>query len=100
MVFLAYRSLIRVVTDIGYTGLDSKVQLLFIQNTTLLFVLCYNIMYYFIDLENFKTQLRSAVNVREGQGVVLLCGTPMHAGGKVDYSHIFTLLQNSNCLDM
>lgn len=42
-------------------------------------------MYYFIDLDNFKTQPRNAVNVREGQGVVLLCGTPMHSGGKSDY---------------
>ncbi|XP_036447818.1 contactin-3 [Colossoma macropomum] len=29
---------------------------------------------------NFKTQTRSAVSVREGQGVVLLCGTPTYAG--------------------
>ncbi|KAF4078298.1 hypothetical protein AMELA_G00197800 [Ameiurus melas] len=29
---------------------------------------------------NFKTQMRSAVSVREGQGVVLLCGTPIYAG--------------------
>lgn len=35
------------------------------------------------DLDNFKTQsVRSAVNVREGQGVVLLCGPPPHSGGK------------------
>ncbi|XP_056316364.1 LOW QUALITY PROTEIN: contactin-3 [Danio aesculapii] len=34
----------------------------------------------FAYLENFKTQMRSAVNVREGQGVVLLCGTPLHSG--------------------
>lgn len=35
------------------------------------------------DLDNFKTQtVRSAVNVREGQGVVLLCGPPAHSGGK------------------
>uniref|UniRef100_A0A3Q2QUS1 Contactin 3b n=1 Tax=Fundulus heteroclitus TaxID=8078 RepID=A0A3Q2QUS1_FUNHE len=32
-------------------------------------------------LDNFKTQsVRSAVNVREGQGVVLLCGAPPHSG--------------------
>lgn len=48
-------------------------------------------LYNFIDLENFKTQTRSAVNVREGQGVVLLCGTPLHSGGKPDCSHIYTL---------
>uniref|UniRef100_A0A8C2A222 Contactin 3a, tandem duplicate 2 n=1 Tax=Cyprinus carpio TaxID=7962 RepID=A0A8C2A222_CYPCA len=29
---------------------------------------------------NLKTQTRSAVSVREGQGVVLLCGTPSYAG--------------------
>uniref|UniRef100_A0A672NS74 Contactin-3-like n=1 Tax=Sinocyclocheilus grahami TaxID=75366 RepID=A0A672NS74_SINGR len=34
----------------------------------------------FAYLESFKTQTRSAVNVREGQGVVLLCGTPLHSG--------------------
>jgi len=31
---------------------------------------------------NLKTQTKSAVSVREGQGVVLLCGTPSYAGGK------------------
>ncbi|KAM8863962.1 contactin-4 isoform 2-T2 [Spinachia spinachia] len=31
-------------------------------------------------LENFKTQRRSPVRVREGQGVVLLCGPPQHSG--------------------
>ncbi|XP_044066726.1 contactin-4 isoform X3 [Siniperca chuatsi] len=31
-------------------------------------------------LENFKTQRRSPVRVREGQGVVLLCGPPPHSG--------------------
>uniref|UniRef100_A0A8C1HIZ7 Contactin 3b n=1 Tax=Cyprinus carpio carpio TaxID=630221 RepID=A0A8C1HIZ7_CYPCA len=34
----------------------------------------------FAYLESFKMQTRSAVNVREGQGVVLLCGTPLHSG--------------------
>ncbi|XP_012993864.2 contactin-3 [Esox lucius] len=35
----------------------------------------------FAYLDNFKAQTtRSAVNVREGQGVVLLCGPPMHSG--------------------
>ncbi|KAG7478065.1 hypothetical protein MATL_G00076450 [Megalops atlanticus] len=34
----------------------------------------------FAYIENFKTQTRSAVSVREGQGVVLLCGPPMHSG--------------------
>ncbi|KAF7655935.1 hypothetical protein LDENG_00048200 [Lucifuga dentata] len=40
----------------------------------------------FAYLDNFKTQtVRSAVNVREGQGVVLLCGPPTHSGGKLPY---------------
>ncbi|XP_064161414.1 contactin-3 isoform X1 [Anguilla rostrata] len=34
----------------------------------------------FAYIENFKTQTRSAVSVREGQGVVLLCGPPPHSG--------------------
>ncbi|XP_068598948.1 contactin-3 [Brachionichthys hirsutus] len=35
----------------------------------------------FAYLDNFKSQsVRSAVNVREGQGVVLLCGPPAHSG--------------------
>lgn len=34
------------------------------------------------DGENSRTKMRSAVSVREGQGVVLLCGTPPRAGGK------------------
>lgn len=39
------------------------------------------------DLENFKSQTaRSAVNVREGQGVVLLCGPPVNSGGESDTS--------------
>nr|XP_023403778.1 contactin-3 isoform X4 [Loxodonta africana] len=36
----------------------------------------------FAYLENFKTKMRSTVSVREGQGVVLLCGPPPHSGGK------------------
>ncbi|XP_042655605.1 contactin-3 [Tyto alba] len=32
------------------------------------------------DLENSRTKMRSAVSVREGQGVVLLCGPPPRAG--------------------
>ncbi|KAK7916146.1 hypothetical protein WMY93_011907 [Mugilogobius chulae] len=35
----------------------------------------------FAYLEHFKTQRRSSVSVREGQGVVLLCGPPPHSGG-------------------
>lgn len=37
------------------------------------------------DLDNFKSQtVRSAVNVREGQGVVLLCGPPVNSGGECE----------------
>lgn len=44
---------------------------------SLLFALCLT------DLEDFKTHRRSPVRVREGQGVVLLCGPPPHSGGKL-----------------
>jgi len=47
--------------------------------------IAYFFFFHITDLENFKTQTRSAVNVREGQGVVLLCGTPLHSGGKSAY---------------
>ncbi|XP_053706612.1 contactin-4 isoform X1 [Synchiropus splendidus] len=39
-------------------------------------------------LENFKTQQRSPVRVREGQGVVLLCGPPAHSG-ELTFTWIF-----------
>uniref|UniRef100_UPI0037E7A997 contactin-4 n=1 Tax=Semicossyphus pulcher TaxID=241346 RepID=UPI0037E7A997 len=39
-------------------------------------------------LENFKTQRRSPVRVREGQGVVLLCGPPQHSG-ELTFTWIF-----------
>ncbi|XP_038155806.1 contactin-3 [Cyprinodon tularosa] len=43
----------------------------------------------FAYLDNFKTQsVRSAVNVREGQGVVLLCGAPPHSG-ELTFAWIF-----------
>ncbi|XP_066519423.1 contactin-4 [Hoplias malabaricus] len=42
----------------------------------------------FAYLENFKTHRRSAVSVREGQGVVLLCGPPPHSGA-LTFSWIF-----------
>uniref|UniRef100_A0A8C5FQA4 Contactin 3b n=1 Tax=Gadus morhua TaxID=8049 RepID=A0A8C5FQA4_GADMO len=43
----------------------------------------------FAYLENYKTQtVRSAVNVREGQGVVLLCGPPTHSG-ELTFAWIF-----------
>uniref|UniRef100_A0A3Q3DCU8 Contactin 3b n=1 Tax=Hippocampus comes TaxID=109280 RepID=A0A3Q3DCU8_HIPCM len=44
----------------------------------------------FADLDNFKTQtVRSTVNVREGQGVVLLCGPPAHSGAELTFAWIF-----------
>uniref|UniRef100_A0A8C4IGD6 Contactin 3b n=1 Tax=Dicentrarchus labrax TaxID=13489 RepID=A0A8C4IGD6_DICLA len=43
----------------------------------------------FAYLDNFKSQtVRSAVNVREGQGVVLLCGPPAHSG-ELTFAWIF-----------
>ncbi|XP_033721187.1 contactin-3 isoform X3 [Tursiops truncatus] len=42
----------------------------------------------FAYLENFKTKMRSTVSVREGQGVVLLCGLPPHSG-ELSYAWIF-----------
>ncbi|XP_037108064.1 contactin-3 [Syngnathus acus] len=43
----------------------------------------------FAYLHNFKTQtVRSTVNVREGQGVVLLCGPPAHSG-ELTFAWIF-----------
>ncbi|XP_023649827.2 contactin-3-like isoform X1 [Paramormyrops kingsleyae] len=47
----------------------------------------------FAYLENFKAQLRSAVSVREGQGVVLLCGPPMHSG-ELSFSWVFNEYPN------
>uniref|UniRef100_A0A8C0C0D6 Contactin 4 n=1 Tax=Buteo japonicus TaxID=224669 RepID=A0A8C0C0D6_9AVES len=43
----------------------------------------------FAYLENFKTRTRSTVSVRQGQGMVLLCGPPPHSGGKLTYAWIF-----------
>ncbi|KAJ7998556.1 hypothetical protein DPEC_G00206130 [Dallia pectoralis] len=42
----------------------------------------------FAYLENFKTHRRSSVSVREGQGMVLLCGPPSHSGD-LTFSWIF-----------
>ncbi|XP_036905427.1 contactin-4 isoform X1 [Sturnira hondurensis] len=42
----------------------------------------------FAYLENFKTRARSTVSVRRGQGMVLLCGPPAHAG-ELSYAWIF-----------
>ncbi|XP_061638424.1 contactin-4 isoform X3 [Phyllopteryx taeniolatus] len=41
-----------------------------------------------LNLENFKSQRRNPVRVREGQGVVLLCGTPLHSG-ELTFTWIF-----------
>uniref|UniRef100_U3KGC1 Contactin 6 n=1 Tax=Ficedula albicollis TaxID=59894 RepID=U3KGC1_FICAL len=49
----------------------------------------------FAYLENFETRPRSPVSVREGQGVVLLCGTPPHHGG-LSYTWLF----NNSTLDL
>ncbi|KAF4792077.1 Contactin-4 [Turdus rufiventris] len=42
----------------------------------------------FAYLENFKTRSRSTVSVRQGQGMVLLCGPPPHSG-ELTYAWIF-----------
>ncbi|VFV38103.1 contactin-4 isoform 1 [Lynx pardinus] len=42
----------------------------------------------FAYLENFKTRTRSTVSVRQGQGMVLLCGPPAHSG-ELSYAWIF-----------
>ncbi|XP_019392161.1 PREDICTED: contactin-6 isoform X1 [Crocodylus porosus] len=42
----------------------------------------------FAYLEKFETKTRSTVSVREGQGVVLLCGPPSHYGD-LSYAWIF-----------
>ncbi|NWW20670.1 CNTN4 protein, partial [Falcunculus frontatus] len=42
----------------------------------------------FAYLENFKTRTRSTVSVRQGQGMVLLCGPPPHSG-ELSYAWIF-----------
>ncbi|XP_064931403.1 contactin-6 isoform X6 [Columba livia] len=42
----------------------------------------------FAYLEKFEMKTRSTVSVREGQGVVLLCGPPPHYGG-LSYTWIF-----------
>ncbi|XP_042308319.1 contactin-6-like isoform X2 [Sceloporus undulatus] len=42
----------------------------------------------FAYLESFETKARSIVSVREGQGVVLLCGPPPHHGD-LSYAWIF-----------
>ncbi|XP_069499625.1 contactin-4-like isoform X2 [Ambystoma mexicanum] len=42
----------------------------------------------FAYLDNFVTKTRSTVSVREGQGMVLLCGPPPHSG-ELTYAWIF-----------
>nr|XP_023403768.1 contactin-6 isoform X2 [Loxodonta africana] len=45
----------------------------------------------FAYIEEFETKTRSTVSVREGQGVVLLCGPPPHVG---DLSYAWTFNDN------
>ncbi|XP_054450592.1 LOW QUALITY PROTEIN: contactin-6 [Pteronotus mesoamericanus] len=45
----------------------------------------------FAYIEDFETKARSTVSVREGQGVVLLCGPPPHSG---DLSYAWTFNDN------
>lgn len=44
------------------------------------------------DLGNFSGRTRSAVSVREGQGVVLMCSPPPHSPGTVPVFHVTTSL--------
>uniref|UniRef100_A0A3B3T1K6 Ig-like domain-containing protein n=1 Tax=Paramormyrops kingsleyae TaxID=1676925 RepID=A0A3B3T1K6_9TELE len=48
---------------------------------------------WFAYLEMFKSQTRSAVSVREGQGVVLLCGPPSHSG-ELTFTWVFNEYPN------
>uniref|UniRef100_A0A8D2KXB7 Contactin-5 n=1 Tax=Varanus komodoensis TaxID=61221 RepID=A0A8D2KXB7_VARKO len=43
----------------------------------------------FAYLGNFSGRMRSAVSVREGQGVVLMCSPPLHSPGTIIYSWVF-----------
>lgn len=54
-------------------------------------------LFLFSDLETFKTQRRNAVRVREGQGVVLLCGPPPHSGGNPVCSYLSLLFVYLSC---
>lgn len=44
------------------------------------------------DLGNFSGRTRSAVSVREGQGVVLMCSPPPHSPGTVGSHSVLLLL--------
>lgn len=46
-------------------------------------------------IEHLKTKIRSTVSVREGQGVVLLCGAPVHSGGKE--TGIYSIIGQNDC---
>lgn len=66
----------------------SEIQLLPVEKIIFFQLLCNPIWIFFdsSDLDNFKSQaVRKAVNVREGQGVVLLCGPPVNSGGELLY---------------
>lgn len=51
-------------------------------------ILRWSLFSFLADLDHFKVHTRSAVSVREGQGVVLLCGTPTSSGGKLSGLHL------------
>lgn len=50
------------------------------------------------DLGNFSGRTRSAVSVREGQGVVLMCSPPPHSPGTVGSHSLLLLLSFTVCL--
>lgn len=51
------------------------------------------------DLDHFKVHTRSAVSVREGQGVVLLCGTPTSSGGELSGPSALTAVEDDFSLN-
>lgn len=51
------------------------------------------------DLDHFKVHTRSAVSVREGQGVVLLCGTPTSSGGELSGPSPCTVIKDDFSLN-
>lgn len=69
-------------SDIQFHAVDDFTFFLLLSNLV-------SILFDSTDLDNFKTQtVRSAVNVREGQGVVLLCGPPVNSGGEFAISEL------------
>lgn len=68
-----------------------------VEMSSLQFFFIFDLFFCFSDLENFKTQRRNAVRVREGQGVVLLCGPPPHSGGKSVCSYLSLSFVHLSC---